>query len=61
MIDHKSNGYVAGYKSAEDLARGIDWVLDETHYCELCSNARSKVLGSYSEKVVAQQYISLFK
>lgn len=61
MIDHKSNGYVAGYKSAEDLARGIDWVLDEAHYCELCSNARSKVLGSYSEKVVAQQYISLFK
>ena len=61
MIDHQSNGYVAEYKSAENLAHGIDWVLDAAHYPELCRNARAKVLGSYSEKVVAQKYISLFK
>lgn len=61
MIDHKSNGYVAEYKSAEDLARGIEWVLDPARYPQLCVSARSKVLCSYSEKVVARQYISLFK
>lgn len=61
MIDHKSNGYVAEYKSAEDLARGIEWVLDPARYPQLCVSARSKALGSYSEKVVARQYISLFK
>ena len=61
MIDHQSNGYVAEYKSAENLAHGIDWVLDAAHYPELCRNSRAKVLGSYSEKVVAQKYISLFK
>src|SRR5690606_32782307 len=27
MIDHQRNGYVATYRSAESLARGIEWVL----------------------------------
>ena len=40
MIDHKSNGYVAEYKSAEDLARGIRWVLEEADYPAICRNAR---------------------
>lgn len=61
MIDHRVNGYVAEYKSAEDLARGISWVLNEANYSELCRSARAKVLGSYSEKVVAQRYMSLYK
>ena len=31
-IDHKRNGYVAEYRSADDLARGIRRVLTSTHY-----------------------------
>ena len=61
MIDHLKNGYVARYKSAEDLARGISWVLDEADYSTLCCNAREKAVESYSEAVVARQYIELFK
>lgn len=61
MIDHLSNGYVASYKSAEDLARGIKWVLDEADYPILSHNAREKVVSTYSETVVARQYISLFQ
>ncbi len=61
MIDHLSNGYVARYKSPDDLARGINWVLNEADYQALCHNAREKAVSCYSEKVVAQQYISLFK
>lgn len=61
MIDHKINGYVAEYKSAENLARGIRWVLEEADYQALCRNARSKAVDCYSEKTVAQQYIALFK
>ncbi|MBP5302475.1 MAG: glycosyltransferase family 4 protein [Bacteroidales bacterium] len=61
MIDHLSNGYVARYKSAEDLARGIKWVLDEADYPVLSHNAREKVVSTYSQTVVARQYISLFQ
>ena len=34
MIDHRKNGYVAEYKSAEDLAEGMRWVLSEADYDE---------------------------
>lgn len=61
MIDHRKNGYVASYKSAEDLAEGICWILDNNEYQMLCTNARAKVLTEYSEKTIASQYISLYK
>jgi len=61
MIDHKTNGYVAEYMSAEDLAKGILWVLFETDYKHLSQNARQKAIDCYSEKNVAEQYINLYK
>ena len=35
MIDHLHNGYVAQYKSAEDFANGIYWILTEPEYYPL--------------------------
>ena len=59
MIDHKQNGYVAAYKSAEDLAKGILWCFD--HYNILSAEARKKVESTYNETIVAKQYIELYK
>ena len=61
MIDHKENGYVAAYKNAKDLANGINWILDEADYDSLSSNAREKVIRSFSEEVIAKKYIGLYK
>ena len=61
MIDHKQNGYVAEYKNAEDLAKGIHWVLTQADYTALSNNARQKVESTYSEDIVAKQYIELYK
>ena len=61
MIDHKQNGYVAEYKSAEDLATGINWVLQEADYPVLSDNARKKAESTYSETIVAKQYMELYK
>ena len=61
MIDHQKNGYVAEYKSAEDLAKGIYWTLFEADYEQLSQNARQKTVDYYSEKVVAEQYIHLYQ
>jgi glycosyltransferase involved in cell wall biosynthesis len=58
MIDHKVNGYVAEYKSAEDLATGIVWCLEN---CDnLSAEARKKALSHYSENIVAKKYIDLY-
>ena len=61
MIDHKENGYVAEYKSAEDFANGIYWILNESNFEQLSENARNKVVNSYSEKTVAAEYLNLYK
>ena len=45
MIDHLHNGYVAQYKSSEDFANGIHWILTEPEYNELSAQACRKVLG----------------
>lgn len=61
MINHLQNGYVAEYMNAEDLAKGILWVLQEANYQQLSANAVAKVKKCYSEEVVAKQYIGLYQ
>ena len=58
MIDH--NGYVAQYRSAEDLANGIYWTLTEGDYETLSDAAYRKAVTTYSESIVAGQYIRIY-
>lgn len=60
MIDHLHNGYVAQYKSSEDFANGIHWILTEPEYKELSEQARRKVLGNYSERIIAKRYTDVY-
>lgn len=61
IIDHKVNGYLAKPFESEDLAHGIEWVLNAQNYDELCQNAREKVVKEFDSKVVAQKYYKLYK
>ena len=54
MIDHLHNGYVAEYKSAEDLANGIIWTLSESEYQSLSEEACRKAVSNYSESIVEE-------
>ena len=58
-IDHKKNGYVADYRDAEDLARGIRWVL-ERDADELSAQCLHKVAQSYSPSAVAIRYTEVY-
>lgn len=60
MIDHKRNGYVARYRSADDLAQGLSWVLAEANHVELRKNAIAKVQANYSQQSVAMHYIEIY-
>lgn len=60
MIDHRKNGYVAIYKDANDLARGIRWVLFESDYESLSRQAIQKVCQTYSQQSVALRYIEVY-
>jgi glycosyltransferase involved in cell wall biosynthesis len=59
IVDHKLNGYLAEPFDAEDFARGIVWVLDQADH--LRQHARNKALTTYSESVVARQYMEVYK
>jgi len=57
MIDHQSNGYVARYRDAADLAEGIQYILSHN----MREAAHHKAAHAYGETHVAQQYIKLYQ
>ncbi|MBQ0088343.1 MAG: glycosyltransferase family 4 protein [Prevotellaceae bacterium] len=64
MIDHMKNGYVAKYKSAQDFADGIWWVINDitdlSNISSLSVNARQKVVEYYSPEQIAKKYKELY-
>lgn len=61
MIDHCVNGYIANYKDANDLANGIQWVLENKDRQSLSDVCVKKVRENYTEEVVAKRYMALYK
>jgi len=61
IIDHKTNGYLAEPYDTAELANGIEWVLENEDYNELSKNAREKVVQKFDNKIVSEEYISLYQ
>lgn len=62
MIIHKQNGYLAKPESVESLTEGIVWILsDEQRLLELNNKARNKVITSFTNDIVANMYINVYK
>ncbi len=60
MIDHLKTGYLAEYKNADDLAKGLFWTLFEADTETLSANAREKTLNTYAQEKIAEQYKKLY-
>lgn len=60
MIDHCANGYVAKYKDAEDFAKGIVYVLQDTGADSLSHSARSKAVRAYDERNIARAHLDVY-
>ncbi len=60
IVDHKVNGYKAKPFEPQDLANGIEWILnlDSKDYNKLCDNAREKVLKEFDSRVVLKNILS---
>lgn len=61
LIEHQKTGYLAKPFQVEDLALGIEWVLNTSDYSGICINAREKVLREFDSNLVAKKYINLYK
>ena len=60
-IDHQQNGYVAEYRSSEDLARGIWWTLFEADHATVSHACLQKVAHCYSQQSVANRYLEVYE
>ena len=61
MVKHLENGYLAEYENAEDLATGIEWLYHDENAPDIQKEARRTILNQFSEQVVAEQHIKLYK
>ncbi|RYE13894.1 MAG: glycosyltransferase, partial [Sphingobacteriales bacterium] len=61
MIDHLQNGYLAEYKSADDLAAGLYHVLFSGDTVAMAVASREKVLANFTNDLVAARYLNLYK
>lgn len=61
IVDHKINGYKAKPFDTRDLAYGIEWIINNSNFEELCRNAREKVVREFDSKIVAKRYIELYE
>lgn len=60
-IDHQETGYVAAYRDAADLAKGIEWILGEANREEMSKACLKKVAHNYSQQSVAKHYIDIYE
>ncbi|MCF6147392.1 MAG: methyltransferase domain-containing protein [Candidatus Kuenenia sp.] len=63
MIDHRENGYVAKPTDAEDLVKGINWILSssEETKSKLSEHCRKKAEEVYSMRTQALSYNKLYE
>ena len=61
LIQHKKNGYLAKYKDAKDLARGIIWCIENNQDGELSQFARKFAVDNFALELQAQRYKELFE
>lgn len=61
LIDHQQTGYLAHPFDTQDLANGINWVLQHSAPKQLAQAAREKVLREFDSGVVARKYVKLYQ
>lgn len=61
MIIHQHNGYLAKPLDTDDLAYGINWVLEDSdRYVRLSHWAREKAERDFSQELQARRYLAMF-
>ncbi len=62
IIDHKTTGYLAKYKSSKDLENGIKWCEKKIKFNKNFSNIiRKKIIKKFSYKKNASRMIEIYK
>ena len=62
IVEHRVSGYLAEPFSPQDLAQGIEWVLEQSAevHADLCESARARAQRRFDSKVIARDYRALY-
>jgi glycosyltransferase involved in cell wall biosynthesis len=58
-VGHLSEGYIAPQRDADELSKGILYLIDNQQ--DKSKNARQKALAAYSNPLIAARYITLYQ
>lgn len=61
MINHLKDGYLAEYRSAADLAKGMEWVLTYKDYNELKEAVRREAVRKFSKDHSVALHVDLYR
>ncbi|MET3112883.1 glycosyltransferase involved in cell wall biosynthesis [Pedobacter sp. CG_S7] len=61
MVKHLQNGYLAAYKSAVELANGMEWLYRLQDKEAIQKEARRTILTAFSPEVIAKEHLNLYK
>src|SRR4030095_660168 len=59
-IDHKENGYLAEFKSGDDLSNGIAWISETNNNGQISDKAREKILKEFTLEKQVNSLIELY-
>jgi glycosyltransferase involved in cell wall biosynthesis len=60
IVEHRTTGYLAKPFDAEDLATGINWILESGRRNVLGAAARTRVQSQFSAEAIAGKYLDLY-
>ncbi|WP_432714023.1 glycosyltransferase family 4 protein [Pedobacter sp.] len=61
MVKHLQNGYIAAYKSAVELANGMEWLYHLKNREEIQKEARRTILTEFAPAVIAEKHLHLYE
>lgn len=62
IVMHQQTGWISSSYDTIDLAKGIQWIMENEDRCtDLSVNARKNALEKFSPEVVAKEYMELYK
>ena len=62
VVEHGRTGYLAEPYSCDDLANGIEWVLEDAErHARLSAQARERAVRLWSPHIVAPQYLEVYR
>jgi glycosyltransferase involved in cell wall biosynthesis len=62
IVGHEREGYLARPFDSEDLARGIEWVLEnQQRLYSLSENSRKKAMDEFDIQLISSKYVELYQ